>query len=91
MLQHRVSSMAIKSALAKIIARENVKRADVGQRPLSQAQIARESGVPQSVISTLMNGKSRRIDFDTINGLCNFFKIGPGDLFDYIPDEPPTS
>ena len=26
------------------------------------------------------------IDLKTINGLCNYFKVRPGDLFDYSPD-----
>jgi putative transcriptional regulator len=76
----------VRSALRKLIARENLKRAEDGLPPLSQAQIARESGVPQSVISTLSANKSRRIDFDTIDGLCKFFNIQPGDLFDYSPE-----
>jgi putative transcriptional regulator len=82
----QAQTMAIKSALAKIIARENLRRAEAGQKPLSQAQIARDSGVPQSVISTLAANKSRRIDFATINGLCSFFNVPPGELFDYTPD-----
>lgn len=76
----------VRSALRKLIARENLRRAENGLPPLSQAQIARESGVPQSVISTLSANKSRRIDFDTIDGLCKFFNIQPGDLFDFSPD-----
>ena len=84
----RVSPMAVKSALRRLIAQENLRRADTGEPELSQAAIARGSKLPQSVISTLINGKSRRIDFDTINGLCNFFNIGPGELFDYTPDVP---
>ena len=82
--------MAVKSALRKLIAQENLRRAETGEPALSQASIARASGVPQSVISTLAAGKSRRIDFDTINGLCTFFKVQPGELFDYTPDEPLT-
>lgn len=82
-----VTPMAVKSALRKLIARENLRRADTGEPTLSQALIARESGVPQSVISTLVTGKSRRIDFDTINGLCRFFRIQPGELFEYQPEE----
>jgi len=82
-----VTPMAVKSALRKLMARENMRRAETGEPALSQALIARESGVPQSVISTLSTGKSRRIDFDTINKLCTFFRIPPGELFEYIPDE----
>ncbi len=86
MLQ-QVTPMSIKFALRKIIARKNVERADKGLRPLSQTEIATGSKVSQSVVSTLLNGKSSRIDFDTINGLCRFLNVTPGDLFDYIPDQ----
>lgn len=82
--KHRTS---VRCVLSRLIARRNMERAERGERPLSQAQIARASGVPQSVISTLVNDKTRRIDFDTINGLCNFFNVAPGDLFDHAPDE----
>lgn len=83
-----VTPMAVKSNLRKLIAQENLRRSETGEPVLSQASISRGSGVPQSVISTLVNGKSRRIDFDTINGLCGFFKVSPGALFDYTPDDP---
>jgi len=87
-MHQMVTPMAVQFALRKIIARRNVERADQGLRPLTQTEIAQGSQVAQSVISTLMNGRSRRIDFDTINGLCRYFNIPPGDLFDYTPDTP---
>lgn len=82
-----VTPMAVKLALRKVIARKNLQRAEEGHAPLTQTEIALGSKVSQSVVSNLMNGKSRRIDLDTINGLCSFFNIRPGDLFDYIPDQ----
>jgi putative transcriptional regulator len=87
-----VTPMSVKSAVRKLIARENLRRAEQGLPPFKQEEIAAGSGLSQSVISNLMNGRSRRIDFDTINGLCNFFRIQPGDLFEYTPDDdlPPT-
>lgn len=86
-MYQQVTPMAVKFALRKLIARKNMERAEAGQRALTQTEIANGSKVSQSVVSTLMNGHSRRIDFDTINGLCGFFGISPGDLFDYTPDE----
>ena len=86
-MYQQATPMAVKFALRKLIARKNMERAEAGQRQLTQTEIAMGSKVSQSVISTLMNGHSRRIDFDTINGLCGFFNIAPGDLFDYTPDE----
>jgi putative transcriptional regulator len=86
-MYQQVTPMAVKFALRKLIARKNMERAEAGQRALTQTEIAMGSKVSQSVVSTLMNGHSRRIDFDTINGLCGFFNITPGDLFEYTPDE----
>jgi len=86
----RVTPMAVKSALRRLIALENLRRAEAGQPPLTQTVIARGAGVNQSVISTLVNGKSRRIDFDTIDGLCKFFNVQPGELFEFSSDTPPT-
>jgi len=81
-----VSSMPVKFALRKIVARENLKRAEAGFPPLTQMEIATGAGVSQSVISTLLSNRSERIDLKTINGLCGFFNITPGDLFDYSAD-----
>jgi putative transcriptional regulator len=82
-----VSSMSVRFALRKVVARKNVERADQGLPPLTQTEIADGSDVSQSVISNLLANQSQRIDIKTINGLCNFFGITPGDLFDYTPDQ----
>lgn len=82
-----VTPMAIKMAVRRLIAQENMRRAETGEKSLTQTELERVSGVSQSVISTLMAGNIKRIDLKTINGLCNFFKVRPGDLFDYTPDE----
>lgn len=77
--------MAIKMTVRRLIARENMRRAETGEPVLTQTELERLSGVSQSVISTLMSGKIKRIDLKTINGLCNFFQVAPGDLFEYTP------
>jgi DNA-binding Xre family transcriptional regulator len=82
-----VTPMAIKLAVRKLIARENMRRAELGMPDLTQKEIAEGADVSQPVISTVIGGKIKRIDLKTINGLCNFFKVRPGDLFDYTPDE----
>ena len=79
--------VAIKLAVHKLVARENLRRADDGHPPLTQQEIARGSGVSQPVISTILRRKATRLDLKTINGLCNYFQVLPGDLFDYNPDE----
>lgn len=78
-----VTAMPVKFALRKVVARENLRRADAGLPPLTQMEIAKGSGVSQSVVSTLLSNQSKRIDLETINRLCTFLGITPGDLFDY--------
>lgn len=85
-----VSPMAVRMALRRLIARENLRRAETGEPELTQLDVAAGAQISQSVVSKLLNAKTTRIDFDTINGLCNFFKVQPGDLFEYTPDNPRT-
>jgi DNA-binding Xre family transcriptional regulator len=81
------TGMAIKFALRTIVARQNLARAESGLPPLTQTEIAAGSGVHQSVVSKLMTKPQRRIDLDTIDGLCNFLRVTPNDLLGYTPDE----
>lgn len=76
----------LKLAVHKLVARENLRRAEAGEEPLTQQEIAQGSGVSQAVISTVLRRKVTRLDLKTIDGLCNFFGVEPGALFDYEPD-----
>lgn len=82
----QVSPMSVKFALRKVVAQKNLERANQNLAPLTQTEIADGSGVSQSVVSNLLANRSERIDLKTINGLCKFLEIRPGDLFEYIPD-----
>lgn len=73
--------MPVHSNVRPLIDKLNQERVRQGFAALKQAEIASSSGVSQSVISTLYAGKSKRIDFETIDKLCGFFSCEPGDLF----------
>ena len=77
--------MPVKSTLRLIIARENVKRAESGQAPLTQQQIANATGLPLSVVNGLATGRSQRVDFKTLDRLCSFFRVQPGELLVWEP------
>ncbi len=77
----------VKSTLRFLIARENAERARRGIRPLTQQQIADETGIAPSVINGLVVNRAHRVDYKTIDRLCRFFDVQPGDLFEYIPEE----
>jgi DNA-binding Xre family transcriptional regulator len=39
------------------------------------------------VISGLATNSQTRVDYKTMDRLCRFFKVQPGDLFEYVPDD----
>lgn len=85
-MAERITPVAIKLAVRALLARENLRRAEAGEPALTQVQLAKGCGVSQSVISTIVSGKIKRIDLKTINGLCEFFNVGPATIFEYTPD-----
>ena len=80
-------SMTVRCTLRLLIARENVRRAEQGLPPLSQAEVAARSKLPPSVVNGLATGRQQRVDFKTIDRLCTFFRVQPGELFEWVPDE----
>ena len=82
---HRHPTM-IRSRLGILLAEENVKRANAGQPRLTQTQLAKQTNVPLRTINHLAQNKNTRIDHITLDRLCKYFGVQPGDLFEYIPD-----
>jgi len=83
---HRHPAM-IRSRLGILLAEENVKRANAGQPRLTQTQLAKQTNVPLRTINHLALNKNQRVDHITLDRLCKYFGVQPGDLFEYIPDE----
>ena len=82
-----VGSMTVRCTLRLLLAEENVKRAKSGKAQLSQQEISRQTGIPPSVLNGLITGRTKRVDFHTIDRICTFFQVQPGDLFTWEPEE----
>ncbi len=65
--------MTIYCMLRLLLARVNVERARQGRPVLTLRRLAEESGVSLSVLAALHKGKSRRIDYTTIDHLLTYF------------------
>ncbi len=65
--------MTINCMLRLLLAKANVERARHGKPALSLRQLANESGVSLSVLSALNTGRSKRIDYHTIDQLLAYF------------------
>lgn len=59
----------------------------VASRNLKKIEIAAETGVSKNTLSSLSTNSTEMIRLDTINKLCNYLNITPGDFFEYIPVE----
>lgn len=68
-----------------------VVRLDVmlARRRLSSQELAARIGITSANLSILKTGKARAIRFSTLEELCRVLDCQPGDLLEYVPDEPP--
>ena len=57
----------------------------MGERKLKIADVARETGLHRNTITLLYDETAARVDLVTLEGLCQLFNCGVGELFEYIP------
>lgn len=57
----------------------------LAERGLKITKVSADTGISRTTLTSLNNNYSQGIQFDTLNKLCNYFKILPGDLFLYVP------
>lgn len=59
----------------------------MGEKRYSIVEVAKKTGMSTSTISNLYNEKVKRLDFDTLEKLCQLFNCNVQDLIEYIPDD----
>jgi len=57
----------------------------LAERNLKSSKVSKDTGISRTTITSLIYNHSQGIQFDTINTLCNYLKITPGELFEYLP------
>lgn len=64
--------------LQQIMKERNIKKFDL-----------RKAGFNPNIIDKVLSGnldKSKRVDTETINRLCEYFDVQPGDIMEYVED-----
>ncbi|MCR2805321.1 helix-turn-helix transcriptional regulator [Paenibacillus sp. SCIV0701] len=56
------------------------------QRGLTNKDVVELTGVSRNTITSLAANATKRIDYDTIEGLCKGLGITPGELIEFAPD-----
>ena len=59
----------------------------LAEKRLKVADAIRATGISKSALHKLYNDQTTRIDFETIDKLCEFLECEVGDLFTYCPDK----
>jgi DNA-binding Xre family transcriptional regulator len=75
-------TMPIRCNVKVLLAQRNLERARLGERAVSVRQLAETTGIAESALLRLLNNKTSRIDYTTIDKLMAFF--GTDDLNDIL-------
>ncbi|KND18062.1 XRE family transcriptional regulator [Enhydrobacter aerosaccus] len=59
----------------------------LAEKRLKVADAVRETGISKTTLHKIYNDQSTRIDFDTIDKLCEYLDVKVGDIFEYVPNE----
>lgn len=59
----------------------------LAEKRLKVADAVRETGISKTTLHKIYNDQSTRIDFDTIDKLCEYLDVKVGDIFEYVPKE----
>lgn len=58
----------------------------LAERRLKVADAVRATGVSKTTLHKIYNDQSSRIDFDTIDKLCEYLEVEVGDIFEYVKE-----
>ena len=51
-------------------------------------ELAKEVDITMANLSILKNNKAKAVRFTTLDALCRALDCQPGDILEYVPDEP---
>lgn len=61
---------------------------ELAKRKMSVGEFAERVGITPANIAVLKNGRAKAIRFSTLEAMCQVLECQPGDLLEWVPDEP---
>jgi putative transcriptional regulator len=55
----------------------------LGERRMSVMELKRRTGLSYVTVHNLYSGKSNRVDFETLDKICDALDVTPGDILEY--------
>ena len=59
----------------------------LAERRMKVADLIRMTGISKSTMHKIYNEQTSRMDFETMDKICEALNVGVGDLFTYVPNE----
>ena len=60
----------------------------LARRKMPSLELAQRIGMTQANLSILKTGKAKAVRMSTMEAICRELKCQPGDLFEYLEEEP---
>jgi putative transcriptional regulator len=57
------------------------------KRSMAQTELQARSGLGYSTINALYHGKTERVEFSTLEALCDVLGCGVGDILEHVPEK----
>ena len=63
---------------------------ELAKNKMPVGEFAERVGITPANVAVLKNGRAKAIRFSTLEAICQVLNCQPGDLLEWVPDEPPT-
>ena len=60
----------------------------MAKRKMGLTELAKEVDITLANLSILKNGKAKAVRLETLNAICKALQCQPGDILEYVEDEP---
>ena len=61
----------------------------MARRKIGAGELAEKVGITPANLSILKNNKAKAVRFSTLEAICAALDCQPGDILEYVPDDPP--
>jgi len=58
----------------------------LGRKRIKKSELSKLTGISYSSVKNIYSNKTKGIEFETLNKLCNFLECTPNDIFEFTPD-----
>ena len=80
-------SVAINNRFSVLLAEKRVQ----AKRNIPLSEVADETGLPPKTLIAWANNTVTRFDVHVIDAICQYFGVQPGELFEYVADQPDST